>query len=563
MTDHGIKRLLSGRELEEEILTSGESNLLMERGQVNDMKSARTNEGAEENKTNEEESTIFDITENLPTSMRHLETWKNKFNLPDRIEYTSRSPLHRKDTRDVLTDKQVSESGALNERIVDDDNMKEFDVDSLENVKYVHSVTDVLLPKKLSTIYIVRKAENISDYPVQTDAVSDIVMQNDAKVAALTPSYSMSLAEKQGSALPYHETQGNRVSDGEIESRTISYDEVEGTSAISSETQSGAVSRDEIQVNRMPLGDIKGTTMPRAETQDNAISYSETQWHTTDFNEAQGNTLFYSETQSSTVNIETVSNTKSQSEAQDNISSGSTTKSNPVAESTIQNTILPDEVTKRETKRSKIRRESRFLVAQMSNIHNVRDMESLFNIMTPKEEITESKSSSTVNAQPAIKANASLSSNTDPLKQKQDALEIEFPAANSDLDVHSTLMDHLMAPSFSVNYNINDLSTAKSLVLTGQNEQSLGYMKHGNEDDEETKILEPKSNIEAAGIFIKNIKSSMSLSENDDSESTSLFAERSESLPAHSSSHSLAESLHSPSTYQANVTSSLTFNCKM
>jgi hypothetical protein len=526
MTGHDIKHLLSGRELEEEILSKGESSLLMERGgQVNNLQSAGTDEAI-----------------------------------------ILRSLLHKKDTNDQLTNKQVSERGFLDESIVDrthisDYNKKEeFSADSLENAQLVQTVTDLVLPynaQKLSTSYVVGKAENTNRYPILTDAVSDTFMQNDAKIAAPTPSYSMSLAEKQN----------NTVSYGKVQGSTLSYDEVKDISVFSSKTQSNAMSRDEKQVNMMPLSEIEGTTVSHAETRDNTVSYGETQQNTMDFDEARSNTLYYTETQGSTVYSETMSNTisqnetqsstiysetlgntMSQSETQDNISSRSATESNPVSDSTTQNSILPDEVTKRETNPSKVRRrESRFLVAQMSSIHHVRGMESLFNIMTPKEVFTEFKSSSTADAQPAIRIHSSLFSNVSPVTNKLAALEIEFSASPSPSSLH---------------YNINDLSPAKSLVLTGGNEQSLKYIKHGNEDGGQTKISEPKTNIEVAGVFIENITSSISLHENNDSESPPSFAEWSGSLSTRGSSHSSPESTHLFPSYGANGTSSLTFNCK-
>jgi hypothetical protein len=556
-TDHGMKRLLSGRELEEEILSKGESSLLMERGgQVNDIQPAGTDEETVENETNEEESKILYINENSPSLLKRLERRDNEFNLPERVEYSTRSLLHKKDTN-----KQVSERGFLDERIVDlthvsDYNKKEeFSADSLENAQLVQTVTGVVLPhnaQKLSTSYIVRKAENTKDYPILTDEVSDIFMENDAKLTAPTPSYSMSLAEKQDNTMSYGKMQGS----------TLSYDDIKDISVFSSKTQSNATSRDETQVNMMLLGEIQGTTVSHAETQDNTVSYGETQRNTVDFNEARSNTIYYTETQGSMAYSETMSNTVSQNETQsntiysealgntvsqretqDNISSGGTTESNPVSDSTTQNSILPDEVTKRETNPAKVRRrESRFLVAR-----HVRGMESLFNIMTQKE-LAESKSSSAANAQPAINTDSSLFSNVSPVTSKQAALEIEFSASPSPSSVH---------------YNINDLSPAKSLVLTGRNEQSLKYVKHGNEDGEETKISEPKTNIEVAGVFIENITSSISLNINNDSESTPSFAEWSESLSTRGSSHSSPESTHLFPSYGANGTSSLTFNCKM
>jgi hypothetical protein len=198
----------------------------------------------------------------------------------------------------------------------------------------------------------------------------------------------------------------------------------------------------------------------------------------------------------------------------------------------------------------------------MSNIHNARGMESIFHIMTPKDEITESKSS-TANAQPTIKKNSSLFSNMSPVTNKQDTLEVEFSSADSNIVVYSTLTENFTAPSpLSVNYNVNDLSPAKSLVLTGQNEQPLKYIKHKNEVEEEIGISEPKSNTEVAGIFTANITSSIPPHGSNDSESTS-FTEWSESLLARGSSHSSPESAHSRPSYGATVTSSLTFNCKM
>jgi hypothetical protein len=513
MTNHSIKCLHSGRELEEEILSKEESSFLMERGgQDNEM-------------------------------LRPL--------------------LYKKDTRNLLTNEQVSERGFLEEKTVDLTHANnynkegELNADSLENLQLMQTVADVVLPynaQKLSTSDIVRKAENENDYTIPTDEVSDIFMQNDTKFAALTPSYSMSLADKQD----------NTVSDSKIQGSTLSYGEEKGISVFSSQTQSNAVSNDETQVIMMPLDEIQGTTVSHAESEDNTVSYSETQRNTTDFNKAPSNTISYTETQGSMVYRETLSNTSQsetlsntiysetfgstmpQGETQDNTSSGSITESNLVSDSTRQNGILP-EVTKRETNHDKVRRrENRFLVAQMSNIHHVRGMESLFSIMTPKEEITESKSSSAAEAQPPIKTDSSLFSNISSVTNKEDALEIEFSASPS-----------------PVNYNINDLSSAKSLVLTGRNEQSLKYIKHGNEDEEGSKISEPKTVIEVAGVFIENITSSMSLRGNSDSESTPAFAEWSESLSTHRSSHSSPESTHFSPRYGANITSSLTFNCKM
>jgi hypothetical protein len=226
---------------------------------------------------------------------------------------------------------------------------------------------------------------------------------------------------------------------------------------------------------------------------------------------------------------------------------------------------LPDKATNRETNSGKIRRrESRFLVSQMSSIYNARGMESIFNIMTPKYEVTEIKSLSMTNAKPAIKINSLLSSNIYPVKKQQDTLEVEFSSAKSDLHVYSTSTENFIAPSpLSVNYNVNDLSPVKSLMLRGQNEQSLKIITHKNEDEEEIGISEPKTNIEVAGIFAANITSSIPLHGNNDSESISSFNEWSESLSARGSPRSSSESTHSPPNSGANVTSSLTFNCKM
>jgi hypothetical protein len=191
-------------------------------------------------------------------------------------------------------------------------------------------------------------------------------------------------------------------------------------------------------------------------------------------------------------------------------------------------------------------------------------MESIFNIMTPKDELTESKSSSTTNAQPAIKTNSLLLSNTSPVTKKQDTRGVEFSSADSDLDVYSTSTENFIAPSqLSVNYNVNNLSPVKSLVLTGHNEESLKFITYKNEDEEETVISEPKTSIEVAGIFAANITSSIPLRGNNDSESISSFTEWSESLSSRGSPHSSSESTHSPPSYETNVTSSSTFSCKM
>jgi hypothetical protein len=589
---HGIKHLLSGKELEEEILTKGKISLQVERGgQVNDIWSSGTNEETVDNKINEMESKILDIAENSSSLWKHFEIRESKLNLPNKIEHTSRLLLHKKDTKDLLSDKQGSESGFLDVGIlehthVSDHNRKEeFSANSFENGQLVQTVADVLLPhntQKLSTSYIERKAENTFDDPVQTDEVSDIFIQNDAKRAALTQSYSMSWAEKRGNSMSSHETQGNTVSRGETQGSTIPYDEVKVISVFPSETLTNTMSHSEIQVNKMSLGAIQDSTISHAETQDNIVSYGETQRNTTDFSEAQGNSVSYNETQSSTIYSETLSNTVSESETksntvysealsnsisysetEDNISSENTTEWNTLSDITTQNSILPDKVTKRETNLGKIRRrESRFLVAQMNSIHNARGMESIFNIMTPKDEITESKSSSTANAQPTIKKNYSLFSNMSPVTNKQDALEVEFSPADSNVVVYSTVTENFTAPSpLSINY-VNDLSPAKSLVLTGWNDQPLNYIKHKNEAEGETGISEPKSNTEVAGIFTANIASSIPLHGSNDSEST-LFTEWSESLLARGSSHSSSESAHSHPSYGATVTSSLTFNCKM
>jgi hypothetical protein len=578
MTDQGIKPLLSGRELEEEILIKRESG---GGGPVNNIQPVGTDEETTENETNEEKSEISDVTKNLPSLSKHLEVRKSKFSSSNRMEHTSRSQLHKKDARDLSSDKQVSEMGSLDDRILDhthvsDYNRKEeFSADSLENAQLVQNISDVLLPyniQKLSTSYIERKAENTSDDTVRNDEVSDNFMQDDALLAALTQSYTVSRVEKPGNVMTYHETQGNTVSYGETQDSTISYGEERGISVFPGETQNNVTSRGEIQVNTMPLGETQNSTVSHAETQDNTMSYSETQRNTPDFSEAQGNTISYSETQSSTVYSETLSNTMSQSESQsstvynetqDNISSESTTESNLVSDNTTQNNILPEEVTKRETKSGKVRkRESRLLVAKMSDIHNARGMESIFNIMTPKEENTQSKSSSPANAQPAIKPKSSLLSNISPVITKKDILEVEFSSAESDLDAYRTLTENVMASSpLSVIYNVNDLALAKSLVLTGQNEQSLKYMTHKNEED--IGISEPKTINEVAGVFTANITSSIILHGNNDSESTSPFTEWSESLSARGPSLPSSESTHSPLSYGANVTSSLTFNCKM
>jgi hypothetical protein len=198
----------------------------------------------------------------------------------------------------------------------------------------------------------------------------------------------------------------------------------------------------------------------------------------------------------------------------------------------------------------------------MSSIYNARSMESIFNIMTPKDEITESKSLSTANAQPTIKTNSLLFSIISPVTKKQDTLEVEFSSADSDLHVYSTSTENVIAHSpLPVNYNVNDLPPVKSLVLTDQDEQSLKFITHRNED-EEIGISVPKTSTEVAGIFAANITSAIPLHGND-SDPISPFTEWSESLSAQGSPHSSSDSTHSPPTYGANITSSLTFNCKM
>ncbi|PNF13768.1 hypothetical protein B7P43_G13137 [Cryptotermes secundus] len=593
MTDHGIKHLLSGKELEEEIMTKRESSLPMERrGQVNDVQSAGTDEETVDSKINEEKSKLSDIIENSSSSLKHLEIMESKFNLPNMIEHTSRTLLHKEDTNDLLTDKDGSESGFLNVRISDHTNVndynnkEDFNAYSLGNGQLVHTVADVLSTyntQKLSASSVERKAKNTSNDLVQTDEISDIFMQNDAKPAELIQSYSMSQAEKQGNTVPHGETQGS-----------TSYGEVKGISVFTIETQRNAMFRSgiqfntmplgEIQVNTTPLGEIQGSTVSYTVTQDNTIFYGETERNTTDFSEAQGSSISFGEIQSSTIYSETLNNTISKSETeshkiysetlsntiplsetQDNISSENTTERNPVSDITTQNSILPDKVTKRETNSGKIRRrESRFFVAQMSSIYNARGMEPIFNIMTPKDEITESKSLSTTNSQPAIKTNSLLFSNISPVTKKQDALEVEFSSADSGLDVYSTSTENFIAPSsMSVNYNVSDLSPVKSLVLTDQNKQSLKFITHKNKDEEETGISEPKTSIEVDSIFSANITSSIPLHGNDDSESISSFTGWSESLSARGSPHPSSDSTYSPPTNGANDTSSLTFNCKV
>jgi hypothetical protein len=594
ITDHGIKHLLSGKVFEEEIQTKGESSLPMGIGdQVNDILSAGTDEETVDNKINEEESKLSDIIKNLSSLLKPLEIRENKFNLPNRTEHTSRSLLHKKDTRDVLTDKLGSERGFPDVRILDHNHVsdynreEEFSADSLENGQLVQTTADVLLPyntQKLSTSYVERKVENTSNNLVQTDEISDTFMQNDEKPAELTQSYSMSQPEKQGSTVPQSETQGSATSYGEAKGISVMPIETQRNAVSHSGIQFNTMPLDEIQVNKIPFGDIQGSTVSHAEMQDNTMSYGETLQNTTDFTEAEDSSISYgeiqsstiysetmnntvskSETHSSTVYSETLSNTVSLDETQESISSENMTERNPVSDITTQNSILSDKVTKREINSGKIRRrENRFLVAQMNSIYNARDMVSIFNIVTPKEEITESKSLSTTGAQPVIKTNSLLFSNISPVTKKQDTLEVEFLSANSDLDIYSTSTENFIAPSpLSINYKVNDLSPVKSLVLTGQNEQSLKFITHKNEDKEESGISEPKTSIEVAGVFVANITSSIPVHGNNDSESISSFTEWTESLSARTSPHSPSEPTHSPPSYGTNVTSSLTFNCKM
>jgi hypothetical protein len=492
-TGHGIKQHLHvGKESEEEILIRRKSNLSMERGvPINGIQSIGWDEEMVENQTNNEHSKVPNTTESS-------EIKENKYDLIHRVEQNSKPLLHKKVTRALSTDKQVSQIDSLSDRMLDHahvshyDRKPEFNTHSLENVQVTQTTADELLiynTQKTYMSFIETKPENISDDPIQTDKAFYSVMQSDAIHEEITQNNTMSQGETQGSTISYDEIQGNTMSEGKTQSTTMSrgetegntmshgktqgniilYGEVQGNSMIHSETQSD-MSHSKTQDNTVSYDEIKGNAMPCGESQSNTMSHGETQSNTMSHSVTQGNSIPDSETWGNTISdSETWGNTISDGETQNSTRPESIMQSNTVSDGTIQTSIWPDKVTKQETKSDKVtERESKFLnVTHMDSIDDTIEVESVFNVTTPTEEAvinTASESYSTANVRSARKAKSLLFTNIPShlVTRKEDMFELGFTSTTSVLDEYSNLTESFVgSASLTVTGTISDLATTE------------------------------------------------------------------------------------------------------
>jgi hypothetical protein len=563
-TGHGTKQhILAGKESEEEILIRRKSDLSTERRvPINGMQSIGWDEHMVENQAHSEHTEVSNTAESS-------EIKENKFDLLHRVEPDSVSLVHKKVTRDLSTDKQVSQIDFRSNKMLGHadvshyDRKPEFNTHSLEKVKIIQTTADELLiynTQKMYTSLTETKPENISDDSIQTGGASAFVMQSDAIHEEITQNNTMSQSETQGSTISYGdiqgnkmsggktqgttmshgETQGNTMSHGKTEGNIVSYDEVQGNKMIYGETQSkmfynktqgNTASYDEIQGNAVPHGKTKGNTMCPGETQGSPTADGETQDSTMADGETQGSTMADGETHGNTIlHNETQGNVIPDEETQQSTMLESITQSNTIFDTMIKTNIWPDKVIKQGMNSDKLTEgESKFL--NVANVQSVRKAKSLLFTTIPSH-----------------------------VTRKEDMFELGFTSISSVLDEYSNVTDSFIGSgSLTVTGSVSDFAVTEVSVLTDLTEQSLKSTTYTNAVEDQLGIseqIELKTSEEVADTFTEDITTSVPLNKRPNIPVTEKFGSKSPTFLSRGSTRSLTSD-------GVNVASSLTFNCKM
>jgi hypothetical protein len=570
-TDHVIPHLISAKELEDEILMRRARVLSMETGaHVNDTQFHEAHEETIENQMNKEHPEALNITENSSSFMGNLELSKNKFNSPYEEEHTPNSILHKKVTRGLVVDKEVSATGALGDDIYNHAHYSSKTKSNIafhENKQVMQNTADELFThntQNISSSFTETKAENISDAELETDEGSVTEIQNNAIPSGVT----------QGNRMVQDETQGNTVLYGETQGSTILYGATQGDAVYHHETQGDTTSFDEIQEDTVSHGEPQGNTEANDETVGNSMSYGEledtvmshsgTKGSTVFHGETQGNTVFYEQKKDSTVSIsriqssalyvEELDNTISHHEIKGHLRPGSITQNSTLSDNKTQISIWPDQVAKGETKPGNITGSgSGFLAIQKNNIT---ESESLFNVITQTEGNNESELSLTENVQTSVRARSpQFSKMSDhPVTTREATLEIEFSSTVSVSDEYSALTESSINPApLTVVDNGNDFLPFEGSVSTDWSEQSMAHVNEVEEQHGISGLREFETSNELAGTFSASV---LEIPVNRNYELTLPAAEK-------FGSKSTLTSPRSPPRTQINVTSSPTFNCKM
>ena len=306
--DRVIKHLISSKELEDEILMRRARVLSMETGtQITDTHSLGVVKETTDNQTNKERSKVLNITNNPSSFGRNLELLGNKFNFRYGEEHTPKSNIHKKGTRGVSVDEEVSTNGFLGDNIYDHSRYSRKTIFSNtlhENKQVMQTTADELFTpnaQNIATPFTETKSENISDAELEADEGSVINMQNDAMRHGVTHRNKMFEGETQGNTVFYGETQGNTVLYGETQGDAVYYNETHGDTMSYDETQEDTVYRGKTQGMTEPYGETIASTTSYGELGDTIMSHGGIEDSTVLHVETQSNTVFYDETQEDTV----------------------------------------------------------------------------------------------------------------------------------------------------------------------------------------------------------------------------------------------------------------------
>lgn len=579
-TDRGIKRLISSKELEDEILMRRARVSSLETGtQITDTHSLGVVEETIDNQTNKERSKVLNVIDNSSSFGRNQELLTNKFNVRYGEEHTPKSDLHKEGTREVSVDEEVSTSGFLGDNIYDRSRYSRktiFGVTLHENKQVMQTTADesdelfTSNAQNIATPFTETKAENISDAELEVDEGSVINMQNDAMPLGVTHRNKMFLGETQGNTVFYGETQGSTVLYGETQGDAVYYDETQGDTMSYDETQEEEVSHGETQgmtepngdetvANTNSYGELGDTIMSHGEIKNSTVLHDETQNNKMFFEEKQDNTMPSSKMQSSTFYVEELNKTVSHHETQGLLRSESTIQNSTLSDSKSQISIWSDKVAKRGITPGK---ESGFLVVQKNDTHNATEGESVFNSTAHTEGNSESELSPAENVQTSIKAHyPHFLKMSHPVTTRVDALEIGFQSTVSVPDEYSTLTEGAIGPStLTAIENATDFILFEGSVFTYWTERSTTRVnelvkQHGVSD-----LREFKTTNKVSGTFPASISE---ITENKNYESTFPVIGRFDSKSAPNLPLSSTRSSHSPHRTGLNVTSSSTFNCNM
>ena len=570
-TDHGIKHLISSKELEDEILMRRARVLSMETGtHITDTHSLGVVEGTVNNQTNKEHSKVLNITDNSSSFGRNLESLANKFNFQYGEENTPKSEVHKKGTREVLVNKEVSTNGFLDDNIYDHSHYSrktKFNIALHENKQEMQTSADELIThsaQNISTSFIETKAENIYDAELETDEVSVSNMQNDAKLLGVTQRNKMFQGETQGNTVLYGETQGDAVYYNETQGDTMSYDETQEDKVSHGETQGKTEPYGETVPNTMSYGELGDTIMSHGGVKDSTMLRGDTQSNTVFYEEKQDNTMPSSKMQSNILYVEELNNTVSHHGTQSHLRSESIIQNTTLSDSKTHISIWPDKVAKRETIAGNILgRGSGFFVIQKNNTHNVTEGESVFHSIAQTEGNSESELSPAANVQAAVRAQSPqfLKMSDHPVTTRVDTVETGFQSTVSVPDEYSTLSESAIGPStLTAIDNASDFILFEGSVFTYWTERPTAHENEVEEQHGVSDLREFKITNKVAGTFPASI-SEITIYKNH--ESTFPVTGRFDSKSALTLPLSSSRSSRLPPSNGINVTSSSTFNCKM